>query len=462
MSTRNVGILLLLLTICPAAAAPTLIIGGHEVEGLTTSLVPGVSYAPVGPFADAVGATFFFDRSAKTAILTVGAVILQLKVFDRPTAAASVNDALSVNGLPRPSLGGLLLDGRLLLPVKPVIEALGGQVAFLAGEDQVTAVLPRATIHARSIDFQGRVERLVLELSAPVPYTTFFNEPLNTLQLRFERTDLAPGGEPALAGKLVAQTSLLADRGSTEVQLQLAPGAGYSTFTTLGSDGGYQLVIDVSAAGESPPKPTGATATRIVLDPGHGGSDSGLVFPNFGSESSLTLELARCLAAALERRGFTVQLTRETDVAVPLETRSSLGIGADLFLSLHAATLPQGQYAIYFLDDAASSGALDSAIRKNAAAVLEQTESSLRRQILLGLIPDLPSGRRYARLLHERLFETAGYRASEPTGLPLFVLSGAAGRGLLLEFGLEDLVDPSLPEALAGALAALLAVGSRP
>ena len=89
-----------------------------------------------------------------------------------------------------------------------------------------------------------------------------------------------------------------------------------------------------------PQKPSLKKITTICLDPGHGGKDSGnRVGHGFlaHSEKTYTLELALELRRQLERLGFTVILTRNKDVFVPLPARPALANarGADLFISLH-------------------------------------------------------------------------------------------------------------------------------
>ncbi len=90
----------------------------------------------------------------------------------------------------------------------------------------------------------------------------------------------------------------------------------------------------------NPQKPSLKRVSTICLDPGHGGRDSGnRVGTGFlaHSEKKYTLELAQELRRQLEKLGFTVILTRNKDVYVPLPERPALANahGADLFVSLH-------------------------------------------------------------------------------------------------------------------------------
>jgi N-acetylmuramoyl-L-alanine amidase len=85
----------------------------------------------------------------------------------------------------------------------------------------------------------------------------------------------------------------------------------------------------------------GASVTRICLDPGHGGIDSG---NRVGShqEKTYTLLLAQELAAQLTRAGYKVTLTRDTDKFIELSERAAIAKrrSADLFISLHFNSAP--------------------------------------------------------------------------------------------------------------------------
>jgi N-acetylmuramoyl-L-alanine amidase len=82
----------------------------------------------------------------------------------------------------------------------------------------------------------------------------------------------------------------------------------------------------------------------VVIDPGHGGKDSGAVGAA-SFEKNVTLATAMALKARLEQTGrYQVVMTRTTDVFIPLEDRVQVArkAGADLFLSLHADSAGDG------------------------------------------------------------------------------------------------------------------------
>ena len=87
----------------------------------------------------------------------------------------------------------------------------------------------------------------------------------------------------------------------------------------------------------APPSPPPLPFTRtIVLDPGHGGHDSGAVFGT-RRESDDTLRLALAVQRLLLERGQQVIMTRSTDVFVSLPERSAISNrnNANLFVSIH-------------------------------------------------------------------------------------------------------------------------------
>ena len=91
--------------------------------------------------------------------------------------------------------------------------------------------------------------------------------------------------------------------------------------------------------------PLGNRPTVLVLDPGHGGVDPGAVHEGL-TEAEVILTFARELADLLRRSGrYEVVMTRDSDSFVSLEGRITVAHStqADLFLSLHADALDDGE-----------------------------------------------------------------------------------------------------------------------
>ena len=87
---------------------------------------------------------------------------------------------------------------------------------------------------------------------------------------------------------------------------------------------------------------TSRTFHTVVIDPGHGGKDSG-VARNHLQEKNLALDVALRLQPKLEAAGFHTVMTRSTDVFIPLETRAAISNSHSsvFFISIHFNDSPK-------------------------------------------------------------------------------------------------------------------------
>ncbi len=130
------------------------------------------------------------------------------------------------------------------------------------------------------------------------------------------------------------------------------------------------------AGGFSIARQLGLSVSRIVIDPGHGGHDPGVLGRGL-TEASLVLDVALRLEKLLQKEsGVEVVLTRRTDVYVPLEERTEIANrqNADMFLSIHAnaSRNPDARgIETFFLSFASSPEAESVAARENSASTRE-------------------------------------------------------------------------------------------
>jgi len=113
----------------------------------------------------------------------------------------------------------------------------------------------------------------------------------------------------------------------------------------------------------------------VVIDPGHGGLDSGTNGVNGLMEKDLVLAEALRLARELRSRGYVVHMTRDSDVFIPLPERVAIArkLKADLMISLHADSNPDPQVnglSIYTLNDGRSD-------REAAALARRENQSDI-------------------------------------------------------------------------------------
>jgi N-acetylmuramoyl-L-alanine amidase len=112
---------------------------------------------------------------------------------------------------------------------------------------------------------------------------------------------------------------------------------------------------------------------RIVIDPGHGGRDTGTIGPTGLMEKDLCLDVALRLGKIIQQKLPTadVVFTRSDDTFVPLERRTEIAneAKADLFISVHANSSQDRKargVETYYLNFTGSSDAMEVASRENA------------------------------------------------------------------------------------------------
>ena len=209
----------------------------------------------------------------------------------------------------------------------------------------------------------------------------------------------------------------------------------------------------------------------VVIDPGHGGSDSGTRAANGLLEKDLTLDLARHLSARLAAvPDIDVTLTRERDVWLPREARVAAvrHAAADLLLSLHFNGLPERDIALVETYYAHASNIVDSRTRRRAAAAEGGGAIGAVGAVGVDEPADVSFTRgseRIASLVQRHVFAVveAGNPRAVNAGIKrdtLFVLTRGATSGALIELTClsndreaERLADGPYLERLADALA---------
>jgi N-acetylmuramoyl-L-alanine amidase len=193
---------------------------------------------------------------------------------------------------------------------------------------------------------------------------------------------------------------------------------------------------------------TGGALKVIVIDPGHGGKDSGATGQSGIKEKNITLRIARALKARLkEQLNVHVILTRNGDSFITLEDRTRVAnkAAADIFISIHAnAAHKKGASGVetYFLNhEASDSYAMETAAFENSVAELAKDEESRAISDLNSILTDLnrseahhESGR-LAEIILESLIRSTGGENRGVKQAPFIVLTNAKMPAVLLEVG---------------------------
>ncbi|WP_370301898.1 N-acetylmuramoyl-L-alanine amidase [Pseudooceanicola sp.] len=343
--------------------------------------------------------------------------------------------------------------------------------------------------------------RIDLALSLGVPYRLFTLDGPPRLVLDFQEVDWT-GLDPAqlVETKLVSQVNfgayvpgwsrfvaelaapmqvvsaeMTVDGESQAARLAVAlrPVSAAEFAATAGAP--YDPRLDLPAPAEvAPDRPRNADAPLVVmLDPGHGGIDPGAETERM-NEKALMLTFARELREVLLRSGgFEVLLTRDSDYFVSLERRVTLAhqAGADVFISLHADSLSEGQAhgaTVYTLSQEASDiASAKLAERHDRSELLSGLDLSDTDDEITDVLLDLarqetqPRADQLARALADGMRQTGAPMNRRPLRHSGFsVLKAADIPSVLIEIGVmsspRDLNNLLNPDWRAG-----IAVGIR-
>lgn len=142
-----------------------------------------------------------------------------------------------------------------------------------------------------------------------------------------------------------------------------------------GEDGAWLVKTPCSNEAEVDGQPI--EGAHVVLDPGHGGSETGAIGPGGVREEDVNLDVSLRVKRLLEQRGAVVVMTRSTDVRVTIDMRASLAVALRplAFVSVHhnsgatrKSTTP-GSEAYHHLDDPES--------KRLAGLIFEELQAKL-------------------------------------------------------------------------------------
>lgn len=370
-------------------------------------------------------------------------------------------------------------------------------VSAVAQQDLVAL----AQVHADGSQVVGHAKRasLTLALSQPVPYRIFtLTDPRRMVvdfaevdwtgfnPVAFDQADqiatvrvgnFRPGwsrmvldlDEPLVVS--TAQMQRTPEGAVLQVNLVSVHDAVFSERAGVPVTAQFALAGEAAELGDVARAPLGARPLRVVLDPGHGGIDPGAERDG-QREADLMLAFAQELRDVLVRAGdFEVILTRDGDNFVPLETRISIArsVAADVFLSLHADAIAEGQAVgatVYTLAERATDEAsLKLAERHDRADILAGIDLTDHDDVIASVLLDMartetePRTNRLADTLVDGLQKSIEMYKRPRMEAGFSVLKSADVPSVLLELGFlsspqdrANLVDPDWRHTAAQAI----------
>jgi N-acetylmuramoyl-L-alanine amidase len=273
----------------------------------------------------------------------------------------------------------LFENGQWLVPVDGVTRVLGPLLGKRSEWRAASRVLTLGDVPVPRVGVttfvSGDLVRVVLEASKKVPFRVVQQEgrvavsiPRDVVEVTFQ--------QERLTGGIV---DWIQYQGGRDNVLNVTLGRRFQQMKAFEQDGPPRLVLEFQAApsavrttketapAATPPAAKGpSTASEpprprtIVIDPGHGGDDTGAKGVAGTLEKDIALSIARKLRGALSNSlGYQVFLTRDKDEDLPLDERVAVANNykADVFLSIHAnASRSHGATGseVYFLSYQAS------------------------------------------------------------------------------------------------------------
>ena len=207
--------------------------------------------------------------------------------------------------------------------------------------------LPSNAISVVSATSSGGTLTIKLKTSWKVPYAFTYNPQnyysaygklynvtgftANYLQMTFYHTTSATGNIDASGSNVISSAYWSVSGNTATLNMPLRFQGQYYGYSVEYDSNGY-LTVTIHN------KPQTLRGSVILLDPGHGGKDSGALGLGGGVyESNVNYALAYYTKLSLEAKGATVYMTRGGDTSVELEERNAMvrSLKPDLFVSIH-------------------------------------------------------------------------------------------------------------------------------
>ncbi|MEO8504242.1 MAG: N-acetylmuramoyl-L-alanine amidase [Acidobacteriota bacterium] len=439
-----------------APAAPATVAGllavRTETAPLTIALQPGGPLFALAPIAAKLGGELKPDPLGQSFVLVLRDTSIVLGANSPAATVGTEIIGLSQSTAQTPE-AGLLVPLDLLQRTFGDIE--GYEFEWRPAEMRLVAA-PREQrdiqVTVDLVHLQG-VSTLVLQFAQPPRVKVSPSASAIDVLLEGDRAQ-APSPAPRIEDPLVKTVEVTPDR----IHIDLVAGTANQNYTLRNP---YRLVFDIFP--QATARPTTATPASplrrqpgiqtIVIDPGHGGTETGAISAKGTQEKELTLLLAQTLKSSLEAHlPVRVLLTRGEDALLPLTMRSALAnqFKADLFISIHLNSSTGAGASgteTYFLstkasdERAAQSAATENAGGENgtpAGAAGSEGDPLYDLQLILWDLAQshhLSESQRFANLVQAELNQTLGLKDRGVKQAPFVVLMGAAMPAVLVELG---------------------------
>lgn len=291
---------------------------------------------------------------------------------------------------------------------------------LLASAGAATSALASTEVRGLSLSATADQTALRVDLSRATSYKLFTLAHPHRIVIDLSHARLVRSAHlPRAAGIVEGVRAGPRPRGGLRLVLQLVSAAPASAHWIFPGHGTVpRLVVEIGSPSSAPaasqvitptalgvPRPVMAAHAPlgsdrdviVAVDAGHGGQDPGAIAPDGTEEKTVTLAIARDLAARIDAEpGMRAVLTRDQDVFLPLRERllRARAAKADMFVSIHADSVRDASVSgssVYVLSE---HGATDEAARwlaerENAADRLGGVSLADKGSTLASVLLDL-------------------------------------------------------------------------
>ena len=283
-------------------------------------------------------------------------VLSTLLLFSSPAAASATAEQATLPIATSSHIDQILDTTRLIFDMSAPVEA---DAFVISGPERVIVDLPEVSFQ---IDPKaGGSERPTAKPRGGRPRA----DPSEGLISSFRFGLFAPGKSRIVIdlrrpAKVLRAKSQARPDGRYRLEIELEP-TDAATFQRMARVAAREAVAAVPEAPRAEAQTNGDARPLIVIDPGHGGIDSGAQGLSNTVEKDLVFEFSKVLEGKINESGrYRIQMTRNSDVFVSLADRVKFArnASASLFISIHADTLSEGAgvsgATVYTVSDKAS------------------------------------------------------------------------------------------------------------
>ena len=365
-------------------------------------ILDGRTLIPARAVFEAMGGTVSWNESTKEVTVNINENIVKLKIDSKTVGVNGVNKTIDVPAM--------IINNRTMVPVRFISEAVGCEVSWNETNKLVAITSPSDNdiIQIRSIELSDDGKTVEVNANKEITdYQSFkMTEPsrmifdINNATLSIDNGTIAVDNNPYFKSIRYSQykkttvrvVADLTDSSSGTISRSSTKRTAYMTFEVNNTQDNTptkeeQAILDKYGLNRVE---SAAQHKLVVIDPGHGGSDTGSRGYENGvavlNEKDINLDIALRIQKMLETAGADVYMIRTKDTTIPLYDRQDKAnaLNASLYVAVHnnscAIDAASGTEVLYYSDDSQPKDGISSVeLAKNLQKTLVENLGLVNR-----------------------------------------------------------------------------------